>query len=287
MIYTSQLTHYNPGELIISQSKFYQCSSDYGGGMRISNPNLIAVLTFCIFVLCTSTSYGGGLAIDYSTLSKINSTVFTGCVGKFVNGYFCDGGVKDLLTIEMNQTSDYCPSETACCSCLGGTLHAICISNNHSFSNTNSHSSGAFYGSGTSEIVCRYCLLFKNNGPSFFGVRCKYDGIVSVFELMSFINNSASIGWIELHYTILKPVFEKCCYIYNTGVPIFRITYTSGGNPSFLHCVFSMEYNPSAHSVISRENNLFLITNCHVNPQTHDNNFNFLTGFHFVFILGI
>jgi len=264
MIYTSQYCYYQPGNLHLDECQFIGCSSDYGGGLRVSNSGLILLLSFCLFDSCSSSSHGGGLAIDYSESAKMIGNSFLNCGGLYSIGYFCDGGVKDLLLIEMNQTTDYCPKLAGSSSYLSGTNHANCNDNNHSYSNSNQHCSGAFYGSGSSETVCRYCLIFKSTGPSFFGVRDRYSDITNVFESINFINNSASIGWIELHHSTIYPKFLKCCFLHNTGTGVYRVTSTTGGYPSFNQCYFSIPYNPIDHSIISKEDNTFSVSKCPV-----------------------
>jgi len=264
MIYTSQYCYYQPGNLHLDECQFIGCSSDYGGGLCVSNSGLILLLSFCVFDSCSSTSHGGGLVIDYSKSAKMIGNTFLNCRGVYTNGYFCDGGPRDLLLIEMNQTTDYCPYLTVCGAYLSGTNHANCNNNNHSYSNTNQHSSGAFYGSGCSETVCQYCLVFKSTGTSFFGVRDRNSDITNVFERINFINNSASIGWIELHHTPIYPKFDKCCFLHNTGTGVYRVTATTGGSPSFNKCYFSIPYNPIDHSIIPNEQNTFSVSECPV-----------------------
>ena len=287
------------GNISIFNSIFKYCiSTTMGGAIFVQNSNFQISLYLCAFLLCSSSSYGGGVGIKISKNVLIKSSCFSNCTGSpGCNGYLIWGVANPVLNVEMNLTNENSPSIQAHGSETLSSNNLLFYENNI----TNSFCSGSFStfytGSGYSKEIFNFNQIGKSYAASIIGIYMAISGLQPTFNNFNFFNISLSTGLIEIQNINSNPIFQNSIFYECSKVTILK--YLGISNPSssitFLNCKFSFNYDINLYSSINTNSNYFSIHNLTLIPINlfntykcwfdYYNTFNFKISFKFFNLL--
>ena len=214
------------------------------------------MITLSSFFKCSATYRGGGICTYDTNEIYITKTCFLECSAQYCPGMELWGDIYTINIIQINFTDYNNPAICKHASFMVSyklNFFSLNISNTRS----NQFSSGIYIGNNENKEIGKYCQFFNNNGPSFMGIRSKNDGISFSISNFSFINNSVTSSWFEIHaksstLTIYNSFFSKLSY-----KTIFIKAYTSSGQINFQNCYFNLTYDTNFFSDISLSINYF------------------------------
>ena len=246
-----------PGVLQLINILFSYCSTTTEGGAIYLNNNLLSLnCLFSSFSNCNANDRGGGICSHNSNTSILKSNCFFNCSSLNCNSIMYRGMGYSISKIEYNLTDDFSPYFSK----LSNTIHSlnnILINQiNCSYSIIDGDSSNFRIG-GYKNSYCIFSQFSNSIGTSIFTCYFYSKNLLINLNYLNFINNTYSVGLIQIDRNISNPLIQNCNFNINSIKSIIELKNGGSGFPFFENCFFNIPFNLSYHSLINTINNSF------------------------------